>query len=127
MQEGRGRAQGAHGLWDRLQPGAPRDGRGSASTARGGGPDQLHRRVALAAGGQAWRGDAATGGQSVASGAVRAPRQETASQGVPGNEETPSRAAQTLVREGDGRIALMPFGTCRLLQLEENWRKRLRR
>ena len=84
-------------------------GEGSTPAAGSRGPDQLHRRAALVAGGQARRGDAEAGGQPVASGPGRAARAEAASQGVPGDEETSAGVAQSVVGEGYCGIGLTPF------------------
>ena len=94
----RGRAEGAHGLCDRLQSSARGDERSGRPPRCRRRADQLHRRVALALRAQSRR-TVGAGGQPVLSWPGRAPSKKAALEEVSGHEEAKIRIAQAL----DGR------------------------
>lgn len=82
VQERRGRAQGADGLRDRVQPGAGGDAGGGAAAGGGGEPHQLHRRLQVDAPRPPRRRPAGAGGEPVPARPRRAALQETAAQAI---------------------------------------------
>ena len=89
-------AQGIDDVCPGIQPGAGDDVPGGGPSGCRSGSGQLHRRAEVAARCRGGGGDAGAGGQSTASGAVRAAGEEAASQAVPSDEEAAGRIAQAV-------------------------------